>query len=332
MGLGQALLAIALLFAQALSHAQVAGGLGDMIHYQAASAMYWADWDELTRLDVAVRAAPQWSRDGALALCSFRHGLGGGDVEQSLAYHEARVAGTLAWAKSRPELALAHAAHLRALIDLAWFQSGSAFANTKPGDLRKDYRVTVDRVQAHANEFAPMLSGDSHVAQVMLEVLMFRKASVDQRLTAARRILSGEPNDECIYRAAIDGLMPRWGGTPQQLEAWVREAMRPLPEAESIMRYARLYNDAAVYYYGQSLFDKTQVRWSLMRQGLERLVAVYPGNYWRNRSAVLACMVKDREVAAAALKTIDKPELDAWGSDGDAERNYEICSRWATQS
>ncbi|WP_457421710.1 hypothetical protein [Roseateles sp. P5_E7] len=326
---GQALLALSLLCAHALPHARPAG---DDIHYQAASATYWADWDELERLGAAARAAPQWSRDGALALCSFRHGLGSGAIDQSLAYHEARVAGTLAWAQRRPELALAHASHLRALVDMAWFQSGSAFANTTPGDRRKDYRVTVDRVQAYAEQHAAALSGDSHAAEVMLEVMLFRRVSVDERLAAARRALSKEPGDECIYRAAINGLMPRWGGTPQQLEAWVREAMRTLPDGEASMRYARLYNDAAVHHYEQSLFENTRVSWPLMRQGLERLVAAYPGDYWRNRRAVLACMAKDREVAAAALKTIDQPELDAWGSDRDAERNYQSCKRWALQS
>lgn len=333
MSMRQVLLALGLLCALAPCRAQPAAQRADVIHYQAASAMYWADWDELTRLDAAARTTPQWSRDGALALCSFRHGLGSGAVDQSLAYHEARVAGTLAWAQRQPELALAHAAHLRALVDMAWFQSGSAFANAAPGDRRKDYRVTVDRALAHADQFAATLSGDSHAAEVMLEVLLFRRASVEERLAAARRALSKEPEDECIYRAAITGLMPRWGGTPQQLEAWIRESTRNLPEAEASMRYARLYNDAAVQQYGTSLFENTRVQWPLMRQGLERMAAAYPGDYWRNRRAVLACMAKDREVAAGTLKTIDKAEPGAWGSDdSDAERNYQACKRWALQS
>lgn len=333
MSMKQVLLALGLLCALVPCRAQPATVRTDDIHFQAASAMYWADWDELTRLDAAARGTPQWSRDGALALCSFRHGLGGGAADQSLAYHEARVAGTLAWAQRQPELALAQVVHLRALVDLAWFQSGRAFANAAPGDRRKDYRVTVDRAVAHADQHAALLSGDSHAAEVMLEVLLFRRSSVEERLAVARRALLKEPEDECIYRAAVTGLMPRWGGTPQQLEAWIRESTRKLPEAEASMRYARLYNDAAVQQYGPALFETTRVQWQLMRQGLERLAAAHPGDYWRNRRAVLACLAKDREVAAAVLKTIDQPEPDAWGSDDeDAERSYQACKRWALQS
>lgn len=329
----QVLLALGLLFALAPCRAEPAIEQADHIHFKVASAMYWADWDELARLDAAARSMPRWSRDGALALCSFRHGLGGGVVDQSLAYHEARVATTLAWAQRQPDLALAQVVHLRALVDLAWFQSGSAFANAALGDRRRDYRVTLDRALAHADQHAAMLSGDSHAAEVMLEVLLFRRSSVEERLAAARRALSKEPEDECIYRAAVTGLMPRWGGTPQQLEAWIRESTRRLPEAEASMRYARLYNDAAVQQYGPALFENSRVQWPMMREGLERLAAAYPGEYWRNRRAVLACMAKDRDAAATALKTIDKPEPDAWGSDdGDAERTYQACRRWALQS
>ena len=127
--------------------------------------------------------------------------------------------------------------------------------------------------------------------------------------------------------------MPKWGGRPQQLEAWVREAMQGLPEAEASMRYVRMYDDAVGLHYEQSLFEDSLVQWPLMRDGLKRMVEANPHSiYWRNRRAFLACMAKDREATVEALEAIDKPELDSWGGGSDGQRNHQACRRWALQS
>lgn len=332
MGVKQLWLAAALLCAQAVAQ-QPPAALADDIYERAASALYWADWDELERLDAAARVDPQRGRDGGLALCRLRSGLGSGTADPSVAYHEARVAGTLAWAKRRPELALAHAVHLRALVDLAWFHRGSGYANTVSEERFKDFHATLERALAYADRHAAVLAGDSYAAQLMLEMLLGRDSSVAQRLAAARRGIGKEPWNECIQRAALNGLMPKWGGRPQQLEAWVREAMKGLPDAEASMRYVRMYDDAVDLHYEQSLFEDTLVQWPLMRDGLKRMVATHPqSRYWRDRRAFLACMAKDREGAVEALEAVDKPELDAWGGGSDGQRNYQACRRWALQS
>jgi len=317
---------------QALAEAPLPS-LANSAYERAHRAMYWADWDELERLDAAARVDPERARNGGLALCQVREAIGRGHGNPSLAYHEARVAGTLAWAQRRPELALAHAAHLEALSGLAWFHRGGGYANTVSDQRFRDFRATLDRAQAYAEQHAAVLSGDGFAAQVMAELLRDRGASVAQQLAAARRGLKQEPWDECIYRSVINSLMPKWGGTPQQLDAWVREAMRNLPEAEASMRYVRLYNDAVDRYYEQSLFEDTPVQWPLMREGLKRMVAAHPqSEYWRNRRGFLACMAKDRETAAEVLEAIDKPDLDAWSGGSDGQRNFQACKRWALQS
>lgn len=307
--------------------------LADTAYEQASSALFWGDWDELERLHAAARVEPRRARDGALALCQVHSALSRRYESRSLAYHEARIAGSQAWAQKRPALAFAHAVHLRALSDLAWFYRGGGYANTVAEQRFNDFRATLDRALAYADQHAAVLAGDGDAAQVLVEILRGRGAGVAEQLAAARRGLGKEPWNDCVYRAAVTGLMPRWGGRPQQLEAWVREAMRGLPEAEASMRYARLYNNAVELHYEQSLFDETLVQWPLMREGLKRLTQAHPHSpYWRDRRAFLACMAKDRDVAVEALETIDQPYLEAWGHGSEGHRNHQACRRWALQS
>ena len=333
MGMRLSLLACVLTLALAGVRAQTVEALADTVYERASNAVFWGDWDELERLDAAARVDTQRARNGGLALCQINSALARSYASPSLQYHEARVAGTLAWAQRRPELALAHAAHLEALSDLAWFHRGSGYANTVSEQRFKDFHAALDRALGYADQHAAVLAGNGHAAQVVVNILVGRSASVAQQLAAARRGLSKEPWNECIYRAAINGLMPKWGGRPQQLEAWVREAMRDLPEAEASMRYARLYSDAVDRHYEQSLFEETLAQWPLMRDGLKRLSQAHAqGTYWTNRRAFMACMAKDREVAVQALEGIDKPDLDAWRGGSNGQRNYQACRRWALQS
>jgi len=321
------LLAWALAFLPGLALAQSPAVLADDISERAADAMFWGDWDELERLYTAARKDMRRAREGGLAVCQMASGLERSYGQESLAYHEARVAGTLEWARFRRDLPLAHAVHLRALVDLAWFHRG----NTKVATAQRfaEFNARLNDALTYSKANAAVLSRDPFYANPQLVLMRGMGFDVDRQLEVVRKNLRNDPTDECLYRSALAGLLPKAGGEPRQLEAWVRESMRGQADAVASARYARLYSEATASEYDQGLFENTQARWPLMRDGVRAIIKESPDSkYWKNRLAYFACMAKDRDVAVPALEAVEAaPDVEAWGGS----RNLQACKRWVQQ-
>jgi hypothetical protein len=340
MGVKHNLLAWGLALFQGLALAQVpapaalaaSAVLADDIYEQAADAMFWSDWAELERLSVAARSDTQRGREGGLAVCRFVYGMNRGYGDESLPYHEARVASTLEWARRRPDLPLAHAAHLNALVSLAWFHRGGGYANTVSDQRFADFRAKLNEALAYTKANSTVMSRDTSYVAPLLTLMRGLNVDADRQLEVVRKSLRKDAADECLYRSAITSLLPKWGGDPRRLDAWVHEAMRGQPEAVALTRYARLYDEATTGEYEQGVFENSLARWPLMRDGLRAILAESPDSKtWKNRLAYFACMVKDRDVAVPALEAIDAaPEFEDWGPTG--HRTYQACRRWALQS
>jgi hypothetical protein len=306
--------------------------LADTIYDRTSQAVFWGDWDELERLYAAARTDLQRATEGGLATCAFGYGVSRSYTGESQPYHEALVAATRAWARSRPNSPLAHAVHLQMLVDQAWFSRGNGFAKTVSDQRFADFKAKLNEALAYTKANAAVMAGDNYYVRPLLRLLRGMGVGVEQQLEIARKGLRKDATDDCIYASTIESLLPKWGGDPDDLERWIRESMKGLPEREALKRYARLYNLATKGDYAQSVFDASLARWPLMRDGLRAIISESPGSrYWKGRLAYFACMVKDRDVAVPALEAIEwAPDFEAWDSPG--QRNYQACRRWALQS
>jgi hypothetical protein len=331
-------LAALLVVAQSLAMAQAPAPaapkvLADTVYDNASLALFWGDWDELEQLYAASRTDLQRADEGGLASCRFGQGVGRSYNNESQVYQETVVAATLAWTRSRPDSPLAHAIHLEALVDQAWFFRGGGFAKTVSDQRFADFKAKLNEALAYAKAHGAVMGrGDNYYIRPLLMLLRGMSVGVRQQLEIARKGLRKDATDDCIYLAAIPSLLPKWGGEPEELERWIRESMKGLPEKDALQRYARFYNSATDGDYEQTLFEASLARWPLMRDGLRALISESPkGRYWKNRLAYFACMVKDRETAVPALEAVEAAtDFDAWGPTG--QRNYQACKRWALQS
>ena len=337
MALRQSWLAWTLVCVQGLAGAQPPAPpapvpLADVIEDRAADALWWGDWDELERLHAQARLDTRRAQEGEFAVCLFARGVGRKRNGGSQAYFEAVVAGTAEWARRRPELPLAHSLHAEAIVNLAWFYRGGGYAKTVSDQRFEDFHGKLNEALDYTKAHLAVMEQDSFYSRPLLAMLGGLSVSVDRQLELARKALHKEPGDECVHYRVVYGLVPKWGARPEQLESWVRESMKGLPEAAALARYARLYDSAAESDYEQSLFDSSLARWPLMRDGLRQILVESPNSrHWKNRLAYFACMVKDRETAVPALEAVEaEPRFKDWGSDG--QRTYQSCKRWALQS
>ncbi|MFG6430850.1 hypothetical protein [Roseateles sp. LYH14W] len=336
MALRPTLLAFVLALAQGVAVSQsppaAPAPLADTIEDQAAEAMFWGDWAEVERLRAASLTEVQRAQEGGHAACLFGVGADRSYNGNSQAYHEAKVAATLDWARRRPDSPLAHAMHLDALVDQAWFYRGAGYAKTVSDQRFADFRAKLNEALTYAKTHGVVMGRDNYYIRPLLTLLRGLDVSLRQQLEIARKGMRKDAFDECIHNRSLESLMPKWGGEPEQLESWVRESMKGLPDGAALMRYARSYNIAAESDYEQKLFEDSLARWPLMRDGLRQLINESPkSRYWQNRLAYFACMVKDREVAVPALEAIEAaPKFEAWDANG--QQTYQSCRRWALQS
>lgn len=306
--------------------------LADTIENRTVVALWDGDWDEVERLYAQARMDTQRSREGSYAACLFARGVTRKRAGEELADFEAKVAKTRDWVRRRPESALAPAIHVEALLDLAWFYRGSGYANTVSEQRFEEFRAKLEEAFAYTSSHLDVMEKESFYTRPLLTLLRGLNVDAQRQMEVARRAMRKEPGDECIYLRVVESLLPKWGGSPEQLEAWVRESMRGLPEAAALMRYARLYDNAASSGYQQALFRSSLARWPLMRDGLRQILIESPDSrYWKNRLAYFSCMAQDRDIAIPALEAIEaEPDFNAWGSAG--QRTYEACRRWSLQS
>lgn len=122
-------------------------------------------------------------------------------------------------------------------------------------------------------------------------------------------------------------LLPKWGGSWREIDAFVRAVVDTTEKTQKKMIYARLY-----WYVSQmggssaKFFDETLVDWHLMKNGFDDLIAFYPKSAWNlNNYASFACRANDKETYLALRPRITKRSFysEAWPSG----LSMEICDR-----
>ena len=136
--------------------------LADTVYDRTAVAMSWADWEEMERLYAEARTDMRRAAEGGLAVCLFGNGVVRGYAGESQAYHETRVAATLAWARTRPDSPLAHAVHLQSLVNQAWFFRGGGFAKTVSDQRFADFKAKLNEALAYMQAHAAVLERDNY--------------------------------------------------------------------------------------------------------------------------------------------------------------------------
>jgi hypothetical protein len=131
------------------------------------------------------------------------------------------------------------------------------------------------------------------------------------------------PRDLGGFEELSTASVPRFGGSPEQFDAVVREAARLADGYDAMAVYASLYDSNSGMFEGD-IFSTSNVDWPTMRKGFDDYLKRYPQGYPLNRFALQACAAQDKPTTLALLDRIGpKPSTRAWGT------RLESCRRWA---
>ncbi|HPF26452.1 MAG TPA: DUF4034 domain-containing protein [Steroidobacteraceae bacterium] len=130
-----------------------------------------------------------------------------------------------------------------------------------------------------------------------------------------------------FYDLMISRLEPRWGGSWDQVDTFIRQWTRRQEKSEGKSLYARLYINLKLLNVDP---EQTRISWIMMRSSFRDLLARYPDPAFKNAYASYACLAKDRAEYARAIKMVDEDRV----LRGEWLRgtSYEQCSEWAERA
>ncbi|QNA89982.1 DUF4034 domain-containing protein [Massilia sp. Dwa41.01b] len=296
-------------------------------------ALWWGDFGALEKQNAYFMQPGRLEPDGTSQVSLFREGYGNvlyASTKNPEIYLKELDALTLQWAKEHPRSALAHILHARSLLAHGQSYRGGSYAKDVPPEAWKFYHEYLRQAAEYLKDHAEVALTDSDAHYVLLSIGRGLGWSSEQMVAIAEDGLKRNPDDVSLHFAVVDHLLPKWNGTPRELDTYILQATEKTRGQFGTGMYARLYSAAAEDQFGSGLFEDSYADWDKMKRGYEDLLARYPASVrQRNRYAHMACVAKDKEVMLRLLKEIgSEVRTKEWGRN--PKRAFETCRLWAT--
>jgi Domain of unknown function (DUF4034) len=127
-----------------------------------------------------------------------------------------------------------------------------------------------------------------------------------------------------IYTDMAYYLVPKWGGSWQLVDTFIKDAVKNTQRVEGHSIYARIYRNMSAQETEEfNLFRDSLASWPEMKRGFEDIVRPYPHSAWNiNNFAAFACMAGDKETFQNLRFRIGKTITpDAWPSN----YSFDLC-------
>jgi|GEM_PF-4887309 len=302
------------------------------IRWQTSSAFKIENFKELEKLAKAYSEQDERTPSGAQKISLFEDGLKlalsparNGRTEEYCFQMEEK---TRKWIANYPESPWAHLAYSMALVEHADFLRGTGYADTVPKEAWKSYYKYLNLANDYLDKNKSVAAND--LGWYEMKIVIGKSLGWDQKQIdlLVDEAFSKKTNDNRIYFAVAEYLLPKWHGDAEQLDQFINYVVSRTEKQSGMELYARLYSAASTDQYGNQLFTQSKASWKKMKEGLDDWLKRYPETWNVNIYAHFACIAGDKEKAQELMKIIgDKPELTVWDSHG--EEGFRYCRDWA---
>lgn len=215
------------------------------------------------------------------------------------------------WGQVQPPSMFAEMAALRLRYAFAWKVRGGGYASQTPEANWKMFHHAMQDTE----EALYRASAELQATAIWHQLLLAVAGDTTPRRADMEKVFQDSvkqwPNYYDFHEVRLTRLVPRWGGSWQQVDQFIQHYANQREGVERDTVYARFY--AAVMPFA-SHPSETQVDWPRLKRGLEDLVTHYPDRIHRNLAASFACAYADDEYASLALPRVPAPErkLASW--------------------
>lgn len=229
-------------------------------------------------------------------------------------------------AKWRREFPLSDAPDLiEALLfrNWAWRARGEGYANTVSPQGWAAYRMRVEMADAALTDAADKPQHSPAFYPLAITVGLDRSTDRGQLRRHVDFSMEDFPEYYPTHRAMLRALLPRWGGTYEQIDDYVQQTLDKMPAEKRPEMYARLYTTVeSVEGDEVDPFLDTFAEWPRVKAGYQDMLARYPRSDWlRNLYARMACRAKDAAAYRAVMSEIENAVApEAWAGKYSVEK------------
>jgi hypothetical protein len=235
---------------------------------------------------------------------------------------------TKKWTIDYSGSSLSHILYARALYEHAYFFRGRGYSNTVSENEWKEFKKYSLLSANYLKKRKDIASLNTRWHVMMINIGRDLKWPIKIMNSIASEGLEINPNDDRIYYWQLEALLPKWGGSSEQVDDFINRVAKATEKSRGMELYARLYSAAEERQYHTQLFRKSKVEWEIMRKGLIDWNRRYPVAWNKNIFAYFSCMAGDKVTAKSLFSDIgDIPILRIWGPNG--KKVFSWCKSWA---
>jgi membrane associated rhomboid family serine protease len=197
----------------------------------------------------------------------------------------------------------------------AWQARGGGYAEGVSPQAWAIYRQRVEMAKASLDEAADKPQMSPAWYQLAISLGVDESKSRDQLRKLFDLSVDQFPDYYGPYPQMLRALLPKWGGSYEQIDDFIEQAQQRAPRERQPEMYARLYTTVAVIEGDEvDLFLETLAKWQRLKNGYEDMLKRYPQSAWlRNIYAGMACRANDVEVYRSVRMRLGKQLLpEAW--------------------
>lgn len=229
-----------------------------------------------------------------------------------------------AWRKVAPESQFLLLAEAHLAWATAWNARGSGYANTVSREAWELFAIRLQEAEQILLKAPPSLKDSPAWHLTLLGVALDANNRVATNPEAVfDAAVKRWPTYARFYQLRVGRMVPKWGGSWAQVEAFIRAASRLQPASEGKSLYARLYASLG----GKAPYESS-ADWEMLKASFEDAIARFPDPKYKNLYASYACLAKDKAAFGEAMGKMASAEFQpGWWLNG---HSADSCVRWAS--
>lgn len=295
---------------------------------QIAKLVRNGESDELEKTVAGLRESPKAFPSGHSMIRAFYAGTArlntdGDATDQDFREH---IALLQRWQQAAPESLAARLALAKTWRSFAWHARGTGFAHAVSPEAWQRFGQRIDLAQNVLREVAEDPPKDPELYLTRIALARDSGQPKSQVYDLLAQSVEADPTYWHAFATAAQYMMPRWHGSPGEVEQLALDAAKMTEEHLGQEAYARV-TGSLLSTHGAALFHRFDFQWNRVRQGFRDALARSPNSsHVLNRYCVLACLAGDRRTAADLFSRLrGRWDGSLWGK----RSTVQLWHQWA---
>lgn len=230
------------------------------------------------------------------------------------------------WRMEIPSSYFAVFAEARATYNNAWAIRGGGAGGSVSEESWQLFYKRLDDAQRILDDAPSELKALPIWNSLTMSILADNPKTAPKAEKVFRNAVKRWPTNYEFYELRLTRLVPKWGGSWEEVDEFIRYWTDQLKETDGVSLYPRLYMsllDSGVTY------DQMLIDWTMMKRGFEDLIRLNPAASYRLPYAALACVARDKETFVSALESVPLSQFTIGGKPWLPGHSFEACMKWS---